>query len=50
MINKTYKSRKKTINKVRKIRSKNNCLICDGFLEIEFEYVPESHWKTLIEI
>jgi hypothetical protein len=40
-INKTYKLRKTTIDKVRKIRSKNNCWICDGFREIEFEYVPE---------
>ena len=40
-INKTYKLRKTTIDKVRKIRSKNNCWICDGFREIEFEYVPK---------
>ena len=40
-INKKYKLRKTTIDTVRKIRSKNNCWICDGFREIEFEYVPE---------
>ena len=40
-LNKTYKLRKTTIDTVRKIRSKNNCWICDGFREIEFEYIPE---------
>ena len=40
-IDKKYKLRKTSIEKVRKIRSKNNCWICDGFREIEFEYVPE---------
>ena len=38
---KKYKLRKTSIEKVRKIRSKNNCWICDGFREIEFEYIPE---------
>ena len=40
-IDKDYKLRKTTIDTVRKIRSKNNCWICDGFREIEFEYIPE---------
>ena len=40
-IDKIYQLRKTSIDKVRKIRSKNNCWICDGFREIEFEYVPE---------
>ena len=40
-IDKDYKLRKTTIDTIRKIRSKNNCWICDGFREIEFEYIPE---------
>ena len=40
-IDKVYQLRKSSIEKVRKIRSKNNCWICDGFREIEFEYIPE---------
>ena len=40
-IDKSYKLRKTKIDAVRKIRNKNNCWICDGFREIEFEYIPE---------
>ena len=37
-MNKSYELRKTVIEKVRKIRGKNNCWICDGFREIKFEY------------
>ena len=40
-IGEKYKLRKTTIDSIRKIRSKNNCWICDGYREIEFEYIPE---------
>ena len=40
-IDKAYKLRKTKIDAIRKIRCKNNCWICDGFREIEFEYVPK---------
>ena len=33
--------RKTTIDNVRKIRNKNQCWICSGFREVEFEYIPE---------
>ena len=42
-INTNYNLRKTTIDNVRKIRNKNNCWICDGFREIEFEYIPETY-------
>ena len=37
-IDKKYPLRKTSIEAVRKIRNKNNCWICDGFREIEFEF------------
>ena len=40
-MNKSYELRKTGIEKVRKIRGKNNCWICDGFREIKFEYIPK---------
>ena len=40
-IDKKYSLRKSTIDNVSKIRRKNNCWICDGFREYEFEYFPE---------
>ena len=42
-ISTTYNLRKTQIDSVRKIRNKNNCWICDGFREIEFEYIPEEY-------
>ena len=40
-MNKNIDLRKSTIEKIRKIRGKNNCWICEGFREIQFEYIPE---------
>ena len=40
-LNKDYALRKTGIEKVRKIRGKNNCWICEGFREIKFEYIPK---------
>ena len=40
-MNKDYNLRKTNIDTVRKIRGKNNCWICEGFREIQFEYIPE---------
>ena len=37
-IDQNYSLRKTSIEAVRKIRNKNNCWICDGFREIEFEF------------
>ena len=37
-INKNYSLRKTSIETIRKIRNKNNCWICDGFREVEFEF------------
>ena len=37
--------RKSTIEKIRKIRGKNNCWICEGFREVQFEYIPEEPIK-----
>ena len=37
-INNNYSLRKTSIEAIRKIRNKNNCWICDGFREIEFEF------------
>ena len=40
-INKEYQLRKTTVDTVRKIRGKNNCWICEGYREIQFEFIPE---------
>ena len=40
-LNKEYRLRKTGVEKVRKIRGKNNCWICEGYREIKFEYIPE---------
>ena len=40
-INKEYELRKTQVDTVRKIRGKNNCWICEGFREIQFEFIPE---------
>ena len=40
-INKEYELRKTAVDTVRKIRGKNNCWICEGFREIQFEFIPE---------
>ena len=40
-LNKDYLLRKTGIEKVRKIRGKNNCWICEGFREVKFEYIPK---------
>ena len=40
-MNKDYTLRKTNVDLVRKIRGKNNCWICEGFREIQFEYIPE---------
>ena len=40
-INKEYELRKTSVDTVRKIRGKNNCWICEGFREIQFEFIPE---------
>ena len=40
-INKEYELRKTGVDSVRKIRGKNNCWICEGFREIQFEFIPE---------
>ena len=40
-MNKDYNLRKTNVDLVRKIRGKNNCWICEGFREIQFEYVPD---------
>ena len=40
-IDKKYSLRKTSIDSIRKIRCKNKCWICDGFREVEFEYIPE---------
>ena len=37
----SYDLRKTKIEPIRKIRGKNNCWICQGFREIQFEYIPE---------
>ena len=37
-LDKNYALRKTSIEAIRKIRNKNNCWICDGFREIEFEF------------
>ena len=40
-MNQNYELRKTGIEKVRKIRGKNNCWICEGYREIKFEYIPK---------
>ena len=40
-MNKDYNLRKTNVDLVRKIRGKNNCWICEGFREVEFEFIPE---------
>ena len=40
-MNREYDLRKTKIDKLRKIRGKNNCWICEGFREVQFEYIPE---------
>ena len=40
-INKEYELRRTAVDTVRKIRGKNNCWICEGFREIQFEFIPE---------
>ena len=40
-MNKDYNLRKTNVDLVRKIRGKNNCWICEGFREVQFEYVPD---------
>ena len=41
-LDKKYNLRKTCIDSIRKIRGKNKCWICDGFREVEFEYIPET--------
>ena len=40
-MNKDFNLRKTNVDIVRKIRGRNNCWICEGFREVEFEFVPE---------
>ena len=40
-MNKEYKLRKTNVDSIRKIRGKNHCWICEGFREMEFEFIPE---------
>ena len=40
-MNKEYELRKTAVDTVRRIRGKNNCWICEGFREIQFEFIPE---------
>ena len=40
-MNRDYDIRKTKIDSVRKIRGKSNCWICEGFREVQFEYIPE---------
>ena len=40
-LNKEYELRKTAVDTVRKIRGKNNCWICEGFREVQFEFIPE---------
>ena len=40
-MNRDYDLRKTKIAPLRKIRGKRNCWICEGFREIQFEYIPE---------
>ena len=41
LMNRSYDLRKTKIDPMRKIRGKSNCWICEGFREIQFEYIPE---------
>ena len=49
-INKNYSLRKTSIETIRKIRNKNNCWICDGFREVEFEFKFKKKWKIPVTI
>jgi len=40
-LSREYALRKTNVEKIRKIRGKNNCWICEGFREVKFEYIPE---------
>ena len=40
-MDKDYDLRKTRIDQVRKIRGKSNCWICEGFREVQFEFIPE---------
>ena len=40
-MNTDYALRKTKYDSIRKIRSKTNCWICEGFREIQFEFTPE---------
>ena len=40
-MDRAYDLRKTKIDKVRKIRGKTNCWICEGFREVQFEFIPE---------
>ena len=40
-INNKSSLRKTNVDVVRKIRNKNQCWICSGFREMEFEFIPE---------
>ena len=40
-MNRDYALRKTKIDSLRQIRGKNNCWICEGFREVQFEYMPE---------
>ena len=44
---KEFDLKKSSVETVRKIRSKNNCWICEGWREIEFEYIPEEPMEDL---
>ncbi|MCQ2820521.1 MAG: hypothetical protein MJ252_24925, partial [archaeon] len=46
-IEKDYDLKKSTVEKVRKIRSKNNCWICEGWREIDFEYIPKEPMEDI---
>ena len=40
-MSRNYDLRKTKIEPLRKIRGRNNCWICEGFREIQFEFTPE---------
>ena len=40
-MNRDYNLRKKKIEQIRKIRGNNNCWICEGLREVQFDYIPE---------
>ena len=44
---------KSNVDKIRKIRSKNNCWICEGWREVLFEYKPENevhHMRSYVKL